>query len=180
MKAQCPQCGQHVEADDEWAGSEVTCPICQQAFVLPQLKPRPFTIIELVQGTREWLEWRHKGLGASDASTIMGENRFKSAAQLLQEKRGPAQDFGQNAAMARGTELEPRKLADDTSRKRAGMCVPFACKAPVTIGYAQVLMASPSTTMQLSKSNAAIPSIVKLRGLVLSPIIITVSYSTSW
>ena len=37
----------------------------------------------------------------------MGENRFKSAAQLLQEKRGPAQDYGQNAAMARGTELEP-------------------------------------------------------------------------
>ena len=37
----------------------------------------------------------------------MGENRFKSAAQLLQEKRGPARDSGQNAAMARGTRLEP-------------------------------------------------------------------------
>ena len=37
----------------------------------------------------------------------MGENRFKSSAQLLQEKRGPVRDFGQNAAMARGTKLEP-------------------------------------------------------------------------
>jgi putative phage-type endonuclease len=66
-----------------------------------------FTIVELQQGTDEWREWRHKGIGASDASTIMGENRFKSAAQLLHEKRGPARDFGQNEAMAIGTQLEP-------------------------------------------------------------------------
>lgn len=67
-----------------------------------------FTIVASIeQGTDAWREWRHNGIGASDASTIMGENRFKSSAQLLQEKRGPARDFGQNAAMARGTELEP-------------------------------------------------------------------------
>lgn len=72
-----------------------------------KMNTRHFAIIELRQGTSEWLEWRHNGIGASDASTIMGENRFKSAAQLLQEKRGPAQDYGQNSVMARGTELEP-------------------------------------------------------------------------
>jgi len=66
-----------------------------------------FTIVTHEQGSEAWRGWRHKGIGASDASTIMGENRFKSAAQLLQEKRGPARDFGQNAAIARGTELEP-------------------------------------------------------------------------
>lgn len=66
-----------------------------------------FTIVTLEQGSDAWREWRHKGIGASDASTIMGENRFKSAAELLREKRGPARDLGQNAAMARGTELEP-------------------------------------------------------------------------
>ncbi|MGA3141997.1 MAG: lambda-exonuclease family protein [Verrucomicrobiota bacterium] len=66
-----------------------------------------FIIVELQQGTDEWREWRHKGIGASDASTIMGENRFKSAAQLLQEKRGPVRNIGQNEAMARGTQLEP-------------------------------------------------------------------------
>jgi|SRR5450432_3172392 putative phage-type endonuclease len=67
-----------------------------------------FTIVaNIQQGTDTWLEWRHNGIGASDASTIMGENRFKSYSQLLQEKRGPIRDLGQNAAMARGTELEP-------------------------------------------------------------------------
>ena len=66
-----------------------------------------FTIVNHEQGSDAWREWRHIGIGASDASTIMGENRFKSAAELLREKRGPARDFGQNAAMARGTEFEP-------------------------------------------------------------------------
>ncbi len=66
-----------------------------------------FTIVAHRQGSDAWRRWRHNGIGASDASTVMGENRFKSAAELLREKRGPARDFGQNAAMARGTELEP-------------------------------------------------------------------------
>ena len=41
----------------------------------------------------------------------MGENRFKTATNLLREKRGPAQDFGQNQAMSRGIrdELEARR-----------------------------------------------------------------------
>lgn len=73
-----------------------------------QIKTNHFAIVELQQGTPEWGEWRHNGIGASDASTIMGENRFKNIAQLLQEKRGPTQDYGQNAAMSRGTELEPQ------------------------------------------------------------------------
>lgn len=66
-----------------------------------------FTIVELQQGTPEWLEWRHNGIGASDSSTIMGENPYKSTSKLLSEKRGPIRDVGQNAAMARGTKLEP-------------------------------------------------------------------------
>ncbi len=66
-----------------------------------------FVIVELQQGTREWLEWRHKGIGASDASTIMGENRFRRGAELRQEKREPAGDSFQNEAMALGTRLEP-------------------------------------------------------------------------
>lgn len=66
-----------------------------------------FTIVTHEQGSDAWREWRHNGIGASDASTIMGENRFKSASELLREKRGPVPGFAQNAAMARGTELEP-------------------------------------------------------------------------
>ncbi|HAL47166.1 MAG: hypothetical protein FI707_01800 [SAR202 cluster bacterium] len=66
-----------------------------------------FYVVELTQGTREWLEWRNEGIGASDASTVMGENRFKSAAALLREKLEPARDSFQNEAMALGTQLEP-------------------------------------------------------------------------
>lgn len=66
-----------------------------------------FTIVTLEQGSDAWREWRHKGIGASDAPTIMGENRFKSVTQLLQEKRSPAHNSDQSAAMALGIELEP-------------------------------------------------------------------------
>lgn len=66
-----------------------------------------FVVVDLQQGTREWLEWRHNGIGASDASTIMGENRFSSAAALLREKRGPVRDSFENEAMALGKRLEP-------------------------------------------------------------------------
>jgi len=67
-----------------------------------------FVIVDLQQGTPEWLAWRHGGIGASEASTIMGENRFANPAMLLQEKRGPVRlDAPQNEAMALGTRLEP-------------------------------------------------------------------------
>ena len=84
-----------------------------------------YTIVVLEQGTREWLEWRHKGIGASDAPTIMGENPWKSATELLGEKRGPAREFGQNAAMARGTQLEPE--ARRCYMARTGRDVSPAC-----------------------------------------------------
>jgi putative phage-type endonuclease len=65
-------------------------------------------VIELEQGTNEWLAWRHNGIGSSEASTIMGENRFESAVMLLKQKRGPViLDSVQNEAMAIGTKLEP-------------------------------------------------------------------------
>jgi len=104
-------CGRAFQTDENNAGRKTKCPACGVVLVIPgvvqPMSTTHFTIVTLEQGTEAWREWRHKGIGASDASSIMGENRFKSAAQLLQEKRGPARDFGQNAAMARGTELEP-------------------------------------------------------------------------
>ena len=66
-----------------------------------------FTVVNHEQGSDAWREWRRNGIGASDASTIMGENRFKSVSAILREKLGTARDFGQNVAMARGTKLEP-------------------------------------------------------------------------
>ena len=64
------------------------------------------TIVNLQQGTPAWSEWRSQGIGASDAPAIMGENPWKNATQLLREKCGVKQN-GSNAAMDRGTELEP-------------------------------------------------------------------------
>jgi putative phage-type endonuclease len=82
-------------------------------------------IVELQQGTPEWQEWRHRGIGSSDASIIMAENRFKSGADLLREKRGPARDFGQNEAMARGIDIEPE--ARSRYAAKTGRTVEPAC-----------------------------------------------------
>ena len=71
------------------------------------MNKKKFLIVELEQGSTKWLEWRHHGIGASDAPIIMGENPFKSYSQLLHEKRGPTRDSFKNAAMVRGTLLEP-------------------------------------------------------------------------
>lgn len=84
-----------------------------------------YTIVNLQQGTTEWLEWRSNGIGASDAPAIMGENPWKSSAHLLSEKLGTAEKFGGNAAMAKGTVLEPE------ARRRyevfSNVCVAPAC-----------------------------------------------------
>ena len=42
--------------------------------------------VSIQQGTKEWLEWRSQGIGASDAPAIMGENPWKRPETLLQEK----------------------------------------------------------------------------------------------
>ena len=86
---------------------------------------RPYTIVHLTQGTTEWLEWRHQGIGASDAPTIMGENPWKWADQLRIEKQRPARAEGQNEAMAVGTALEPMARAHYC--ESAGIIVEPAC-----------------------------------------------------
>lgn len=48
-----------------------------------------FYLVEsLTQGSSEWLAWRKKVIGASDAPTIMGENHRESADHLMREKLG--------------------------------------------------------------------------------------------
>jgi putative phage-type endonuclease len=85
----------------------------------------PFLIVRLQEGTQEWREWRHKGIGASDAPVIMGESRLKNVAALLQEKCGPARDFGRNDLSIRGTELEAE--ARERYTVRTGRKVTAAC-----------------------------------------------------
>jgi len=66
-----------------------------------------YDVVDLQQGTTEWLTWRSNGIGGSDAPAIMGENPWKNATQLLLEKLGTGHKQVTNAAMARGTALEP-------------------------------------------------------------------------
>ncbi|HEY0957955.1 MAG TPA: YqaJ viral recombinase family protein [Novosphingobium sp.] len=66
-----------------------------------------FDVIQLAQGTDEWRKWRASGIGASDASVIMGENPWKSVEDLRFEKHNPQFAARLNSAMARGTILEP-------------------------------------------------------------------------
>ena len=79
-----------------------------------------YTVVNLQQGTPEWLDWRGNGIGASDAPAIMGENPWKTSTHLLAEKLGTAEKFSGNAAMARGTALEPeaRSRYESISRVR--------------------------------------------------------------
>jgi putative phage-type endonuclease len=83
-----------------------------------------YTIVNLQQGTSAWSAWRSQGIGASDAPAIMGENPWKSAAQLLQQKCGVTEN-GSNAAMDRGTELEP--VARRAYEIKVGVQVVPAC-----------------------------------------------------
>lgn len=81
--------------------------------------------VSLKQGSREWLDWRHGGIGASDASVIMGENPWKDAEELLSEKCGLADRLSATKAMIRGTKLEP--IARNAYSKRTGRTVKAAC-----------------------------------------------------
>jgi putative phage-type endonuclease len=64
----------------------------------------------------EWLEWRKKGIGGSDASVVCGINRYKSPVELWMEKTGqmPYQEAGEAAYW--GTQLESLVKAEFTKR----------------------------------------------------------------
>jgi len=36
FKFACPQCGQHIQCDSSYSGSQINCPSCHQAIVVPQ------------------------------------------------------------------------------------------------------------------------------------------------
>jgi putative phage-type endonuclease len=63
------------------------------------------------QGNDNWTAWRKKGLGSSDAPTIMGVSPWKTRFQLWEEKVGIGKPFMGNFATQRGTEMEPRARA---------------------------------------------------------------------
>jgi putative phage-type endonuclease len=48
-----------------------------------------YTIVDLQQGSAEWLRWRHDGIGASEAAALMGQNPWRSTGALFAEKVAP-------------------------------------------------------------------------------------------
>lgn len=57
----------------------------------------------------EWLEERKKGIGGSDAITVLGRNKYKSIVQLWREKTGraEAEDISNRPYVKYGTDMEP-------------------------------------------------------------------------
>jgi putative phage-type endonuclease len=83
-----------------------------------------FHVIDLEQGTEEWLDWRHSGIGASEASTVMGDNRFQSPSELLYQKKNKI-NTEPNEKMRLGTSLEPE--ARDLYIEETGMQIEPLC-----------------------------------------------------
>lgn len=69
----------------------------------------------------EWLEWRRKGIGGSDASMICGINKYKSGVELWMEKVGLSEAQPAGEAAYWGTLIEP--LIRDEFFKRTGLPV---------------------------------------------------------
>jgi putative phage-type endonuclease len=65
-------------------------------------------IVELDQGTPEWLEWRSGGITATDISSICGVNQYVSAEELFLVKTGQQESsYKESSASSTGTRLEP-------------------------------------------------------------------------
>lgn len=78
----------------------------------------------LEQGTLEWLEWRSRGIGGSDADVLKGNSPFKTVHELWEEKMGirePSFSEEAKSRMARGHEREP--IARDEYIKHTGIYV---------------------------------------------------------
>jgi putative phage-type endonuclease len=79
----------------------------------------------LQQGSEEWLSWRKKGIGGSEAGSVMGVNPYCDAYELWQRKLGLIPEVEPNDAMIRGHQLEPEARAlfeIETGIKMIPMC----------------------------------------------------------
>lgn len=70
-----------------------------------------YQIINLEQGTAEWLAFRKDHIGASEAPIIMGASPWKTKRELWENKLGLTEDQKSNRAMQRGIDLEPAARA---------------------------------------------------------------------
>ena len=64
----------------------------------------------------EWLNWRNKGIGGSDASVVCGINKYKSPVELWLEKTGQSSPESAGEAAYWGTQLESLVRTEFTKR----------------------------------------------------------------
>ena len=90
---------------------KVVIPKPQPTIIQPKVNVEKtslgFNVLHFEQGSKEWLEWRHTGIGASDASTIMGDNPFQTPDELLYQKINKI-NIEPTAKMRKGTKLESK------------------------------------------------------------------------
>jgi putative phage-type endonuclease len=63
--------------------------------------------VNVEQGSKEWLNWRKSVITATDCPSILGTSKFQTAYKCWQRKCSLIEEQTCNAAMARGTKLEP-------------------------------------------------------------------------
>ena len=78
--------------------------------------------MELEQGSQDWLKWRTRGIGSSDAAVLAGTSPWRNIQQLWTEKVTGVSEIKENWAMARGKELEA--VARDLFEFEYGCLVP--------------------------------------------------------
>jgi len=66
-------------------------------------------IIDIVQNTPSWINWRRGGIGGSDIAAIMGISPFKSAKEVFEDKLGLRVNYI-SPAMQRGHQYEKQAL----------------------------------------------------------------------
>lgn len=68
----------------------------------------------------EWLSWRRKGIGGSDAAALVGLSRWATPFSVYADKMGLSEDKPDTEAMRQGRDLEEyvaRRFADDTGKR---------------------------------------------------------------
>lgn len=69
---------------------------------------------------QQWLEYRKKGIGGSDAGAICGLNPYRTAMQVYHDKISEETENIDNEAMRQGREFEDyvaRRFMEETGKK---------------------------------------------------------------
>jgi putative phage-type endonuclease len=64
-------------------------------------------VASLEQGSTAWLDWRRKGVGASEVNVLFGLGYRKKPVDLFKSKLGQVKDDGDNVHTRRGKATEP-------------------------------------------------------------------------